>query len=86
MDAAKKQDLVVSYRTLSGNAATRDDWNMLFMVETRNWAAFDGADDRFDTIVENLIGPEKAQMEQLVKRSEMREIVGVRTFQEVNFR
>ena len=86
MDAAKKQDLVVSYRILSGNAATRDDWNMLLMVETRNWAAFDGADDRFDALVENMIGPEKAQLEQLVKRSEMREIVGVRTFQEVNFR
>ena len=86
MDAAKKQDLVVSYRILSGNAASRGDWNMLLMVETKNWAAFDGADDRFDAIVENMIGPEKAQMEQLVKRSEMREIVGVRTFQEVNFR
>jgi hypothetical protein len=86
MDAAKKQDLVVSYRILSGDAASQGDWNMLLMVESKNWAAFDGAGDRFDAIVENMIGPEKAQMEQLVKRSEMREIVGVKTFQEINFR
>ncbi len=86
MDAAKKQNLVVSYKILDGNAASRDDWNMLLLVESRNWAAFDGADDKFDALVESMIGPEKAQMEQLVKRSDMREIVGVRNFQEVNFK
>ena len=86
MDAAKKQNLVVSYKILSGNAVSRDDWSMLLLVESKNWAAFDGADDKFDAIVENMIGPEKAQMEQLVKRSDMREIVGVKNFQEVNFK
>jgi hypothetical protein len=86
MDAAKKQNLVVSYKILAGNATSRDDWSMLLLVESRNWAAFDGADDKFDAIVENMIGPEKAQLEQLVKRSDMREIVGVRNFQEVNFK
>jgi hypothetical protein len=86
MDAAKKQDLVVSYRILVGTAASRDDWSMLLLVESKNWAAFDGADDKFDAIVENMIGPEKAQMEQLVRRSDMREIVGVKNFQEVNFK
>ena len=86
MDAAKKQNLVVSYKILAGNAASRDDWSMLLLVESRNWAAFDGADDKFDAIVENMIGPEKAQLEQLVKRSDMREIVGVKNFQEVNFK
>ena len=86
MDAAKKQNLVVSYRILAGSAASRDDWSMLLLVESKNWAAFDGADDKFDAIVENMIGPEKAQMDQLVKRSDMREIVGVKNFQEVNFK
>ena len=86
MDAAKKQNLVVSYKILDGNAASRDDWNMLLLVESKNWAAFDGADEKFDALVENMIGPEKAQMEQLVKRSDMREIVGVRNFQEVIFK
>jgi len=86
MDAAKKQNLVVSYKILAGTATSRDDWSMLLLVESRNWAAFDGAEDKFDAIVENMIGPEKAQMEQLVKRSDMREIVGVRNFQEVNFK
>ena len=86
MDAAKKQNLVVSYKILDGTGASRDDWSMLLLVESKNWAAFDGADEKFDALVESMIGPEKAQMEQLVKRSDMREIVGVRNFQEVIFK
>ncbi len=86
MDEAKKQQLIVSYKILDGNAPGRDDWNMMLLVETKNWAAFDGADDKFDAIAEKLVGPEKAQMESLIKRGEVREIVGVRNFQEMTFK
>ena len=86
MDAAKKQDLVVSYKILDGNAASHGDWNMLLLVESKNWAAFDGADDKFEAIAEKMVGPEKAQMESLFKRGEVREIVGVRNFQEMTFK
>ena len=86
MDEARKQQLIVSYKILDGNLPGKDEWNMMLLVEQKNWAAFDGAGDKFDAIAESLVGPEKAQMESLIKRSDMREIVGVRNFQEINFK
>jgi len=86
MDEARKQQLIVSYKILDGNPPGRDDWNMMLLVETKNWAAFDGADDKFEAIAEKLVGPEKTQLESLMKRGEVREIVGVRNFQEMTFK
>ncbi|HEY4139398.1 MAG TPA: hypothetical protein VGN65_13130 [Casimicrobiaceae bacterium] len=86
MDEARNQQLIVSYKILDGNLPGRDEWNMMLLVEQKNWAAFDGADGKFDAIAEKMVGPEKAQMESMIKRSDMREIVGVRNFQEINFK
>jgi hypothetical protein len=86
MDEAKKQQLIVSYKILDGNLPGKDEWNMMLLVEQKNWAAFDGAGDKFDTIAEKMVGPEKAQMESMIKRGDMREIIGVRNFQEINFK
>jgi len=46
----------------------------------------DGADDKFDAIVEKLVGPEKEQVEMMVKRSDVREILGTRNLQEIIFK
>ena len=86
MDEAKDQQLIVSYKILDGNLPGKDEWNMMLLVEQKNWGAFDGAAGKFDAIAEKMVGPEKAQMESMIKRSDMREIVGVRNFQEVNFK
>ena len=50
---ARKQHLILSYKVLGGNPASRDDWNLMLLIESNNWAAFDGADAKFDAIVEN---------------------------------
>ena len=86
MEAARSQQLILSYKILEGNLTGRDDWNLMLLVESKNWAAFDGADDKFDAIVEKMVGPEKQQMEQMIKRSDMREIVGVKNLQEIRFK
>ena len=86
MDEARNQQLIVSYKILDGNLPGKDEWNLMLLVEQKNWASFDGADLRFDAIAEKMMGPEKTQLESMIKRSEMREIVGVRNFQEVTFK
>ena len=86
MDEARDQQLIISYKILDGNLPGKDEWNMMLLVEQKNWGAFDGADGKFDAIAEKMVGPEKAQMESMIKRSDMREIVGVRNFQEINFK
>lgn len=86
MDEARRQQLIVSYKILQGNASSRDDWNLMLLVESKNWAAFDTADAGFEKIVENMVGPEKKQLETMFKRSDVREIVGNRNLQEIVFR
>ena len=86
MDEARKQQLIVSYKILGGNPGNREDWDLMLLVESKNWAAFDGADDKFDAIVEKLVGPEKKQVEMMVKRSDVRETLGTRNLQEIIFK
>ena len=86
MDQAKQQGLVVSEKILSGSASGRDDWDLMLMVEYKNWAAFDGLSDKFDAIALNAVGSEEKQMQLRVKRNEVREILGTKTLQELTFK
>ena len=45
LEEAKKQNLVVDYKILLGNAATPQDFDILVMVESKNMAAQDNALD-----------------------------------------
>src|SRR5438105_4563017 len=41
-EEAKKQGLILSSHVLSGTSYGRDDFDVIFLVEYKNWAAFDG--------------------------------------------
>lgn len=86
MDEMKKQDMILSYKILDGNSANKDDWNLIILVEQKTWGVFDTPPEKFDAIAEKLIGTEKQQVEMLVKRSEVREIVGIKNLQEIVFK
>jgi hypothetical protein len=47
-EEAKKQGLIVSDHVFTGNSMGRDDWDVMFMTEFKNWAAFDGITAKFD--------------------------------------
>jgi hypothetical protein len=82
-EEAKKQGLVVSSHTLSGNAMGRDDWDVMFLVEYKNWAAFDGLRAKYDAIAAKVVGTEEKQVQLMTKRGEEREIIGNKTMQEL---
>jgi len=86
LDEARRQNLILSYKVLDGGSANKDDWNLLILVEQKNWALFDTPPETFDAIAEKMVGPEKQQLELLVKRSDMREIVGTKNLQEIIFK
>src|SRR6478672_8518887 len=48
MEEAQKQGLILSHRMLAGNSMGRDDFNMILLVEYKNWAAYDGLTAKFD--------------------------------------
>ena len=83
MDEAKKQGLVLSYKVFGGISANHADWDVLFMDEYKNWAAFDGLTKKFEAIQGKLIGNEEKRTRLMIKRTDVREIVGEKVMQEL---
>ncbi|HET9025032.1 MAG TPA: hypothetical protein VFN64_10700, partial [Burkholderiaceae bacterium] len=67
LDEAKKQGLIVSEKMFIGTAANRDDWDVMFMVEYKNWAALDGLSAKFDALALKIVGTEEKQVQMMVK-------------------
>jgi hypothetical protein len=82
-EEAKKQGLVLSYKILSTNPAGPEDWNLLLMVEVKNWAALDGLPEKLYAIQQKMIGSEDAQRQLATKRLDVRRILGVKNVQEL---
>ena len=86
MEQAKKDGLILSERMLSGEAPGRDEFDLMLMVEYKNWSAFDGLSDKFRKLAEKMVGAEDKQVQMMVKRTEVREILGSRNFQELHWK
>jgi hypothetical protein len=82
-DEAKKQGLVLSSKTLSGISNGRDDFDVMFLVEFKNWAAFDGMEAKFRAIESKIVGAEDKQLQVMTKRLDVREILGEKVMQEL---
>jgi len=83
MDQAKKDGLVLSEKLLAGESNGRDDFDLMILVEYKNWAAFDGLSDKFRALAEKMVGSEDKQTQMMVKRTEVREILGNKNMQEL---
>lgn len=83
MEEARKQGLVLSYKVLSGISANRDDWDLLFMEEYKNWAAFDGLLAKMEAIEAKFMGSEEQRAQAKFKRTDVREVVGEKVMQEL---
>jgi len=83
MDEAKKQGLVLSNKVFGGISANTADWDVLFMDEYKNWAAFDGLTQKFEVIQARFIGNEEKRTQLMTKRTDVREIVGEKVMQEL---
>src|SRR5437899_8590630 len=83
LDEAKKQNLIISYKVLLGDAATPHDFDILLMVESKNMAAFDNAREKFDPIAKKIEGSTEEQEKTAVKRLDIREILGNKIMREI---
>jgi len=82
-EEAKKQGLILSDHILSGSASGRDDFDVMFLTEYKNWAAFDGITAKYDAIAGKIVGSEEKQVQLMTKRTEVREIKGEKPMQEL---
>jgi len=86
LEEAKKQNLVVDYKILLGNAATPQDFNILIMVESKNMAAQDNTREKFDPIARKIVGTTDQQQALAVKRLDIREIMGSKLMREITLK
>lgn len=85
-EEAKKQNVIMDYKILVGDASNAHDFDILLMQEFSNMAAFDGLRDKLDPIAKKLIGSEDVQRQGAVKRMEVREIMGDKVMREVTLK
>jgi hypothetical protein len=85
-DEAKKQAIIMDYKILLGDASDPHDYNILIMVEVKNFGAYDGFREKFDPIAKKLIGNEDQQRQIQVKRIELREILGSKRMREITLK
>jgi hypothetical protein len=86
LEEAKKQNLVLDYKILLGNAATPQDFDILLMVESKNMAALDNGREKFDPIARKTIGTVEEQEQTATKRLDIREIMGDKLMREVTLK
>ncbi len=86
LDEAKKQNLIISYKVLLGDAATPNDFNILLMVESKNMAALDNGREKFDPIARKTTGSVEEQEKTAVQRLDIREIMGAKLMREVTLK
>jgi len=83
MDEAKKEGLILSYKIISASAGNKDDWDLLLMTEYKNYAVFDGMDEKFYALATKMMGSEEETDKLMVNLTEMREILGSKLGQEI---
>lgn len=86
LDEAKKQNLILDYKILVGDAATMQDFDILLMVESKDMASLDNSREKFDPIEKKIVGSIDQQRETAVKRLEIRELLGTKLMREVTLK
>ena len=86
LDEQKKQNLILDYKILLGDAATPQDFDILLMVESKDMAALDNGREKFDPIAKKIEGSVEEQEQTMVKRLDIREIVGDKLMREITLK
>jgi hypothetical protein len=86
LDEAKKQNLILDYKILLGEAANPQDFDILLMVEQKDMASFDNAREKFDPIARKIEGTPDQQRATATKRLDLREILGNKLMREITLK
>ena len=86
MDQAKKEGLILDYMVLSSDAANRNDWDLMLMIEYKNMAALDNLEPRMQKIQASLFGGEEERKAGALARNDIREMLGTRLVRELHIK
>ena len=82
LDEAKKQGLILSYKAFIGPPANKEDWDVMTMIEVKDLRSPTEFYDRLGAIYAAIIGSKARAEEATNKRSDIREVLGMKVVRE----
>jgi hypothetical protein len=82
-EAAKKEGLILSYKVLSVEGHTPNEWNLMLMTEFKDLATMEAGEDKADALAQRTVGNDEKQMQGYRERLEIREVMGTRLAREI---
>ena len=82
LDQAKKEGFVLSYKTFIGPPANKEDWDVMTMIEVKDFTSVTDFYNRLDRIHDAIVGSKAQAEEAAEKRSEIREVLGMKIVHE----
>jgi hypothetical protein len=82
-EAAKKEDLILSYRVLATEGHGATDWNLLLMTEFKDLTTMEANEQKADALAQKVVGDDQKQMQGYKERADIREVIGTRLAREI---
>ena len=83
MEGEKKAGVITAWAVYASDNRDEDDWNIALTTTYKNMAAMDNLRDRTDPVEQQVFGSQDKSNQAMVKRGEMRDIVGNRLLREL---
>jgi hypothetical protein len=83
MDAQMKAGVITGWGIHQSDSRDEKDWNIALTTRYKNMAALDNLADRVDPITKQVYGSLEKSSDAMVKRNEMRDIIGNRLLREL---
>jgi hypothetical protein len=83
MDGLKKSGVITGWGVYSTDQRDEQDWNLVLTTNYKNMAAMDNLRDRVDPVQKQVFGSMEQSSAAMVKRGDMRDVVGGRQLREL---
>ncbi len=83
---AKAEGIIMDYKVLQSRPGSPSDWDLMLLVEIKNYAVLDSIGEKMDALSEKLLGSEDTQHKTALSRNDMRDNIGDKLAQELIFK
>jgi hypothetical protein len=82
-EALQKDGQILSYKVITTEGHSSNDWNIMLMVEYKDLATMEANEMKADNLLQTVIGTDEKQMQGYRDRLAIREVMGTRLGREI---